>query len=162
MRARAALVMLTAAIACAHHPTPDTSLANDTEVRYRVVRFHVKPGRDEEFLRFFTESLVPAAEATAESREMLLADLDGLVLLRPVRADDDGRLTFYVLHRGPRVGSGGNEGGAVLRNLVRRAFPGEEGKVRVERWMATIDLESLRPRGADFERVLLAPYLSRN
>ena len=118
---------------------------------YTVVRFHVRPGMEEEFERFFTQSLVPAARKTAPSPEALQASLDNFILLRPAERPTDGPSPYYVIYKGPRSSGGGE----VMRDMVRRAFPPDEARERVQRWMNTIDRESLVPKGEIFERVIL-------
>ena len=137
--------------ACAHGPSADD--LSPENGRYRVVRFHVKPGSEAEFEHFFTESLVPAAEKLAESPEALQRDLDAFVLLRPLNSLPAQPSTYYVLFKE----MGGEASGEAMRDLVRRAFPAAEARERVQRWMSTLDLESLVPIGEEFERVVLRP-----
>jgi hypothetical protein len=121
---------------------------------YRIVRFHVKEGSEREFERFFTESLVAAAAAESESPEALERALNGFELLRPINPTPGRPSTYYVLFRGGMRDDASSE---IMRDLVRRAFPPAEAQERIERWMGTIDLESLVPRGEDFERVMIRP-----
>lgn len=105
--------------------------------KVRVVRFKVKPDGREEFERFFRESLLPAAAAR---RGVAPEDLDpeGFRLLTPTGADKHGQYTYYIL-QDPidfELGSG-----QVMRDLVRAAFPGEEGERRIARWMTSIVVE---------------------
>jgi hypothetical protein len=116
------------------------------------VRFHVKPGSEAEFERFFTESLVPAAEILAELPQAFERALDRFELLRPINRTSGQPSTYYVLFKG----TGEDGSGETMRDLVRRAFSPAEARERVQRWMSTIDLESLVPRGEDFERVVLS------
>ncbi len=134
-------------------PRPELADPVLPEGPLRIVRFHVKAGGEAEFERFFTESLVPAAEKLSESPEAFERALDRFELLRPMNRTSGVPSTYYVLFRGMR----GDENGEMMRDLVRRAFPPAEAQERVQRWMRTIDLESLVPRGEDFERVVLHP-----
>lgn len=137
--------------ACASGPEPVEPAPE--VVRYRIVRFHVKSGSEADFERFFAESLLPAAERLFESQEALERALDAFELLRPINNVSDSPSTYYVFVRGTR----GDTGGEVMRDMVRRAFPPAEARDRIERWMNTIDLESLVPTGEEFERVNLRP-----
>lgn len=137
--------------ACAHGSEPGEPVPPEGPLR--IVRFHVRPGSEAEFERFFTESLVPAAERLAESPQAFERALDRFELLRPINRTSGQPSTYYVLFRG----IGGDASGEMMRDLVRRAFPPAEARERVQRWMSTIDLESLVPRGEDFERVVLSP-----
>lgn len=133
--------------ACARDPEPADPVPQET--RYRIVRFHVNPGSETEFERFFTESLLPAAERLSESPEAMERALGGFELLRPIASPPGEPSTYYVFFRG----LGEDASGEAMRDMVRRAFPPVEARERVERWMGTIDLESLVPSGEDFERV---------
>jgi hypothetical protein len=136
--------------ACAHGPEPAEPVPPEGPLR--IVRFHVKPGSEAEFERFFTESLVPAAEILAESPQAFERALDRFELLRPINRTSGQPSTYYVLFKG----TGEDGSGETMRDLVRRAFSPAEARERVQRWMSTIDLESLVPRGEDFERVVLS------
>lgn len=140
--------------ACARGPEPAQPVP--PEGRYRIVRFHLKAGSEAEFERFFTESLVPAAEKLAESPQALERALKSFELLRPINPTPGQPSTYYVLFRGIHEDANGE----IMRDLVRRAFPPAEARERVQRWMSSIDLESLVPRGEDFERVVLRPTKS--
>lgn len=134
-------------------PGPEPVEPAPEALRYRIVRFHVKSGSEAEFERFFTESLLPAAETLSESPEALERAIDAFELLRSVAQASDQPSTYYVLVRGAREDAGGE----VMREMVREAFPPAEARERIERWMSTMDLESLVPRGEEFERVILRP-----
>jgi len=124
----------------------------------RVVRFNVKPEERESFERFFWESLRPAAAKRAGVQLQEL-DLGGFRLLIPSRPNPHGYLTYYVLvdPAGGPLGAG-----EVMRDMVREAFPGEEGQERVRRWMTTMVLEApFAPAGEDFvEADLRKPRVS--
>jgi hypothetical protein len=112
-----------------------------------VVRFNVKSGERESFERFFWESLRPAA---AKSAGVPVEDLDlgGFRLLVPSKPNLQGYFTYYVLV-GPASGALG--AGEVMRDMVREAFPGDEGQERVRRWMESMVLEApFAPAGEDF------------
>lgn len=151
MRSVFLLVMAAGSIGCAS--TQSTRPDSAGNGRYRIVRFHVKPGQETEFERFFRESLLPATERLAESPEAFRRELDAFTLLRPVNNASDGRRTYYAIYH--FQGSQGPTQGEVLRNIVRRGFPGAEGEQRIRRWMDTLDLESLIPQGQLFERVIV-------
>ena len=74
--------------------------------------------------------------------------LDNFRLLIPEQANPHGYLTHYVLVdpvRGP-LGSG-----EVMRDMVRQAFPGDEGEERVRRWMTSMVLDqAFAPTGETF------------
>jgi hypothetical protein len=142
-----------ALVLAACRPGPEPVESAPEVVRYQIVRFHVKSGSEAEFERFFTESLLQAAEKLSESPEALERAIDTFDLLRPVAQASDQPSTYYVFVRGAREDAGGE----VMRDMVRDAFPPAEARERIERWMSTIDLESLVPRGEEFEKVILRP-----
>ena len=113
----------------------------------RVVRFTVKPEGRESFERFFWESLRPAAAKRAGVQVQDL-DLGGFRLLIPFKPNPQGYFTYYVL---VDPASGALGAGAVMRDMVRDAFPGDEGQERVRRWMESTVLEApFAPAGEDF------------
>jgi hypothetical protein len=69
--------------------------------QYLVVRFHVRPGQEREFERFFTESLAPAAQQLAQSPEALERDLQAFTVLRPTTIAPGEPITYYVMYRMP-------------------------------------------------------------
>jgi hypothetical protein len=144
--------MTAGSIACASARSPSPEVVVGSQ-QYLVVRFHVRSGQEAAFEEFFTESLLPATERLAESPEAFRRDLEAFTLLRPVSATSDEPSTYFVLYRL----QGGSVEGEAMRDIVRRGFPGVEGQQRVQRWMNTIDLESLVPQGQIFERVLVHP-----
>lgn len=154
MRSAIVVLMTAGSIGCASAPSavPEATAEN---LQYQVVRFHVKSGRELEFERFFTESLLPATERLAESPEELRRELDAFTLLRPVNTSRDHPSTYYVLYR--IQGRQAPAQGEAMRDIVRRGFPGAEGQQLVQRWMNTLDLESLVPQGQRFERVNVRP-----
>jgi hypothetical protein len=147
------LVLAVLVGACAQGPDP--AEVTPADARYRIVSFQVKPGSEAEFERFFVESLLPAAEQLSESPEALERTLESFELLRPMSSAPDQASTYYLVFRVTDDDEGA--GGQVMRDMVRRAFPPAEARQRIQRWMNTIDLESLVPRGEDFERVVLRP-----
>lgn len=148
--------LLTAEPAWSSQAPPSPEAPTNQHLSYTVVRFHVRAGMEAEFERFFTHSLVPAAENAAPSPEALQASLDNFILLRPVERPTAGPSPYYVIYVGPRSDAGGE----VMRDMVRRAFPPDEARRRVQRWMSTIDRESHVPRGEMFERVVLGLDMS--
>jgi uncharacterized protein (TIGR02246 family) len=113
----------------------------------RVVRFNVKPEERESFERFFWESLRPAA-ATRAGVQVEDLNLGGFRLLIPSMPNPQGYFTYYVL-ADPAGGPLGT--GEVMRDMVREAFPGNEGRDRVRRWMESMVLEApFAPAGEDF------------
>jgi len=120
------------------------TLAGETVL---VVRFNVKPEERESFERFFWESLRPAAAKQAGVQVEDL-DLGGFRLLIPFKPNPQGNFTYYVL-ADPAGGALG--AGEVMRDMVREAFPGDEGRERVRRWMESMVLEApFAPAGEDF------------
>jgi hypothetical protein len=115
----------------------------------------VKPGQEQEFERFFTESLAPAAQQLAQSQEALERDLQAFTVLRPTTSAPGGPVTYYVIYRMPDGPAEARNRGQALRDIVRAAFPPDEAQQRIQRWMSTIDLESLVPQGQQFERLVL-------
>jgi hypothetical protein len=69
------------------------------------------------------------------------------------RADQPS--TYYVMYRFQSTHPVAR--GEAMRDIVRRAFPPAAAQERLQRWMGTIDLESLIPQGQLFERVPLDP-----
>jgi uncharacterized protein (TIGR02246 family) len=124
----------------------------------RIVRFNVKPDGRESFERFFWESLRPAA---AKRAGVPVDDLDlgGFRLLIPSKPNPQGYFTYYVLvdPAGGPVGAG-----EVMRDMVREAFPGDEGQERVRRWMESMVLAApFAPAGEEFvEADLRSPRVS--
>jgi hypothetical protein len=113
----------------------------------RIVRFTVKPDQRAAFERFFREDLLTAAAKRQGVRAEEL-DLSGFRLLIPSAPTAQGYFTYYVV---VDVGAGALGTGEVMRDLVREAFPGEDGARRVQRWMATMVLEEpYRPVGETF------------
>ena len=133
-------------------PTPlvrAVTAPRDTAERaaVRIVRFTVKPDERSAFERFFREDLLTAA---ARRRGIPAEDLDlsGFRLLVPSAPTAQGYFTYYIIADG---GTGGLGTGEVMRDMVRAAFPGEDGVRRVQRWMATMVLEEpYRPVGETF------------
>lgn len=118
----------------------------------RVVRFQVKPDRREEFEEFFWHSLKPAAERLAPDGE---DPIGGFRLLIPQLINRDGYFTYYVMVD-PVAGE--RRTGQAMRDMVREAFPGDDGQARVRRWMSSIVLGDLAPVGEQFvEADLSAP-----
>jgi hypothetical protein len=108
------------------------------------VRFTVKPGMQAEFEDFFWSSLKPAADAAA-SRDG--DPVGSFRLLIPASSNRDDSHTYYVLVD-PVSGDAG--AGEAMRDMVRSAFPGDEGERRVARWMSSIQLGDVAPVGQDF------------
>lgn len=104
----------------------------------RVVRFNVLPDGRAEFERFFSESLAPAV---AKRQGVPLEDLDlgAFRLLLPTAPNRHGYYTYHVLVDPIGFELTSNQ---AMRDLVRSAFPGEEGERRVRRWMASMVLEA--------------------
>jgi ketosteroid isomerase-like protein len=133
-------------------PTPLVSSATahrDTTPRdaVRIVRFTVKPDQRTAFERFFREDLLMAA-ARRQGVPAEALDLSGFRLLVPSAPTGQGYFTYYIISYG---GTGALGTGEVMRDMVREAFPGEEGVRRVQRWMATMVLEEpYRPVGETF------------
>jgi hypothetical protein len=72
----------------------------------------------------------------------------GFRLLTPSKPNPQGYFTYYVL-ADPVGGALG--GGEVMRDSVRAAFPGDEGRERVRRWMESMVLEApFAPGGENF------------
>lgn len=151
MRIALAVLVAHGLMGCAGAPgnLPDPTTRNE---QFQVVRFHVKTGQESEFERFFSESLLPATERLAESSEALRRELDAFTLLRPLNSPGDGPSTYYLLYR--IQAGGGQAQGEVMRDIVRQGFPGPDGERRVQRWMNSLDLESLVPVGQRFESVV--------
>ena len=112
--------------------------------KVRIVRFTVSPDMRSEFERFFRESLKPAAERRAGAG----ADIAGSFrLLIPESINRDKFYTYYVVIDPIR---GDLTSGETMRDMVRAAFPGEEGERRVQQWMSSIVLGDMAPVGEDF------------
>jgi hypothetical protein len=112
--------------------------------RVRVVRFNVKPGMRAQFEDFFWRSLKPAAETLRPEQSDPVGTFR---LLIPESENRDGFYTYYVLVD-PIAGE--QRSGQAMRDLVRAAFPGEEGERRVRSWMESIVLGELAPVGEQF------------
>jgi pimeloyl-ACP methyl ester carboxylesterase len=141
-------------------PSPQSGTAPVTRPgeTVRIVRFNVKPDGRESFERFFWESLRPAA-ATRAGVPVEDLDLGGFRLLIPSKPNPQGYFTYYVLvdPAGGPLGAG-----EVMRDMVREAFPGDEGQERVRRWMESIVLAApFAPAGEEFvEADLRRPRVS--
>ena len=133
-------------------PTPHVSSAatpQDTARRnaLRIVRFTVKPDQRSAFEHFFREDLLTAA-ARRQGVPADELDLSGFRLLVPSAPTAQGYFTYYLIAGG---GAGAFGTGEVMRDMVREAFPGEDGVRRVQRWMSTMVLEEpYRPVGETF------------
>lgn len=149
----AVAIVLSAAGSAAVQRSESTNVPQAEQ--YLVVRFHVKPGQEQEFERFFTESLAPAAQQLAQSQEALERDLRAFTILRPTTIAPGEPVTYYVIYRMPGSPAGDRDRGEALRGIVRAAFPAAEAEQRIQRWMSSIDLESLVPQGRQFERLVL-------
>lgn len=143
-------VILLVGFACSHpvalnheEATPRLSRAQAGE-KVRIVRFTVKPEMRAEFEEFFWNSLKPAAERQAADK----ADVQGSFrLLIPESLSRNGSYTYYVMVD-PITGEPAS--GETMRDMVRAAFPGEEGQRRVQRWMSSIVLGDQAPVGEVF------------
>jgi hypothetical protein len=80
-------------------------------------------------------------------------------LLIPESSNDDGSYTYYVL---VDPVSDDAPTGEAMRDMVRSAFPGGEGELRVDRWMRSIRLGDVAPVGQDFIEADLRGTESRN
>lgn len=143
-------VILLVGLSCSHpvtlnhegaRPRPSRAQAGE---KVRIVRFTVKPKMRTEFEEFFWNSLKPAAERQAADE----TDLQGSFrLLIPESLSRNGNYTYYVI---VDPISGDAASGETMRDMVRAAFPGEEGQRRVQRWMSSIVLGDLAPVGEVF------------
>ena len=112
--------------------------------RVRVVRFMVKPDMRFEFEEFFWRSLKPAAEGMARPG----SDPTGSFrLLIPESPNRDELYTYYVIVDPIRGQLSSRE---TMRDMVRAAFPGEDGQRRIERWMSSIVLGDRAPASEEF------------
>jgi len=143
------LVALLILICSAHYPP---TRASSQERRYRaqpgdtvrVVRFNVKSDRRAAFEQFFWQSLKPAGERLNPDAVDLIGSLR---LLIPISPNRSGHYTYYVVVDPIRTAPSSGE---VMRDMVRKAFPGRDGEERVERWMRSIVLGDLAPEGEQF------------
>lgn len=110
----------------------------------RVVLFNVKPDGRAEFEKFFWHSLKPAA---AKLRSEAEDPVGSFRLLLPKSMNRRGYFTYYVIVD-PIARD--NLAGETMRDMVRQAFPGEDGQERVRLWMSSIVLGDLRPEGEQF------------
>lgn len=137
---------LHATAASSRSPPEETRRTRPGET-VRVVRFHVKPERRADFERFFTEDLTRAA-AKLEGIPVKEVNLGTFRLLVPSEANPQGHFVYYVLVDPLRDPLGSGE---TMRDMVREAFPGEDGEERVRRWMAAMVLDPLfAPYGETF------------
>lgn len=142
--------ILLVGLACSHpvalshegaRPQPSRAQAGE---KVRVVRFTVKPEMRADFEEFFWNSLKPAAERQAADKSGVQGSFR---LLIPESLSRDGNYTYYVIVD-PITGE--PTSGETMRDMVRAAFPGEEGQRRVQRWMSSIVLGEMAPVGEVF------------
>jgi hypothetical protein len=108
------------------------------------VRFTVKPELRSEFEEFFWISLKPAAQRAAQDGSDPIGTFRLLIPTSPSR---DGFYTYYVLVDPIR---GDSLSGETMRELVRAAFPGDDGRRRVQRWLSSMVLGDRAPIGEEF------------
>lgn len=110
----------------------------------RVVRFTVRPDMRSEFEDFFWNSLKPASQRATQDQDDPIGSFRLLIPRSPSR---DGFYTYYVI---VDPVSGDAPSGETMRDMVRAAFPGEDGQRRVQRWMGSLVLGDRAPIGEDF------------
>jgi hypothetical protein len=143
------LVAVLLLISSAHHP-PTHASSQERRARaqpgdtVRVVRFNVKPDQRAAFEQFFWQSLEPAARILDPDAEDPVGTFR---LLIPHSRNRSDHYTYYVIVDPIR---GAPRSGETMRDMVRQAFPGEDGEERVERWMRSIALGALAPEGEQF------------